>query len=204
MAISSKFPRAIVTDYDDGLRSRIQPGDLLLCSGTNPFSRMIRTATGSDWSHVGFVMPLEVIGRVMVLESVETVGVRAVPLSKYLKDYDNNGSPYPGGVAIARHETFPFENATRLRRFAQFAVDRFGYPYDNDEIVRIAARIMTKFLPWARTLKRNKEYICSEYVYECYKSVGVTIPHDRRGFVSPANFAAAPHVKLQAVLKRPN
>ena len=65
MAIEN-FPQEAATGYDE-CRPDIKPGDLLLCSGTKPFSRMIRTATDSEWSHVGFVMPLSVIDRVMVL-----------------------------------------------------------------------------------------------------------------------------------------
>ena len=71
------------------------------------FSRMIQKSTGSAWSHVGFVMRLDAIDRVMVLESVEPLGVRTVPLRKYLQDYDSRGNkPYPGGVVIARHKAF--------------------------------------------------------------------------------------------------
>ena len=49
-----------------------------------PSSQMIQAATDSIWSHVAFVVRLEVIDRIMVLESLEPVGVRTVPLSKYL------------------------------------------------------------------------------------------------------------------------
>ncbi len=199
MAIKN-FPHDAAMSYDE-CRPDIAPGDLLLGSGTTPFSRMIRTVTESAWSHVGFVMPLSVINRIMVLESVESIGVRTVPLSKYLRDYNNSGQPYPGGLVIARHEDFPSDNEDVLREFARFAVDLFGYPYDNDEIARIAVRIMTRFLPWAKDLKRDKEYICSEYVYECYKSVDVTMPYSG-GFITPADFANAREVRLQAVLRR--
>ncbi len=37
--------------------------------------------------------------------------------------------------------------------------------------------------------------------YECYKSVGIKIEHDRRGFIAPADFAKAREVTLQAILK---
>ena len=96
------FPTNSVSNYS-GYRDQIQNGDLLLCSGSSRFSRMIQRATGSIWSHVGFVMRLDTIDRVMVLESVESQGVRTVPLRKYLEDYDNEGNSYPGGLVIARH-----------------------------------------------------------------------------------------------------
>ena len=178
-----------------------------MCSGSGIFSRMIQAGTKSAWSHVGFVMRLDDIDRVMVLESVEPIGVRTVPLSKYLTDYDNEGNPYPGGLAIARHDAFASKaTAAKLQKFGQFAVDLFGYPYDKREISKIAARIAASHLPFSskdkRALKRDQEYICSEYAWECYKEIGIRIEHDKRGFVSPADFARSKEVKLQAVLKR--
>ena len=106
MSIASKrFPKGTAVDYDQ-FRPRIQSGDLLLCSGSGWLSRIIQKSTGSIWSHVGFVMRLDAIDRVMVLESVESIGVRTVPLRKYLLDYDNQNHPYPGGIVIARHSGF--------------------------------------------------------------------------------------------------
>lgn len=198
-----QFPRASAKDYRD-IRSNIQSGDLLLCSGSGPISRAIQLATGSHWSHVGFVMPLPAIDRVMVLESVETIGVRTVPLSKYLGDYDNDGKPYPGGLAIARHDEFPTNDGDTLREFSQRAVDMFGYPYDNREVAKIGLRILASAVSGVSKdddLARDKEYICSEYVYECYQSVGITIPF-KGGFITPADFANARQVRLQAVLQR--
>lgn len=199
------FPSGPEVDYTQ-FREHIQPGDILLCSGSAWFSRMIQRATRSVWSHVGFVMILESIDRVMVLESVESSGVRTVPLSKYLSDYDSQGNAYPGGLVIARHQQFGATATEAARRkFGQFAVSLFGYPYDKGEIAKIAARIAASFLPFSsdekRELERDKEYICSEYAWECYNSIGVTIEPNRGGFIAPADFAKCPEVTLEAVLK---
>ncbi len=200
-----RFPRRSVTDYDR-VRPRIESGDLLLCSGTGTFSRMIKAATESVWSHVGFVIRLDVFDRIMVLESVEPLGVRTVPLRKYLVDYDNRGNPYPGRMVVARHRRLSgVMTSAAMRMFGKFAVDLFGYPYDKDEILRIAGRIMVSHLPFSgsdrKALRRDREYICSEYVWECYRKLGITIEHDRKGFISPADFAKAREVELVAVLK---
>lgn len=207
MALAIKnFPSGRVTNYKQ-FRKNIRSGDLLFCSGSGWFSKMIQNTTDSIWSHVAFVMRLDSIDRVMVLESVEPQGVRTVPLSKYLTDYDNKGNPYFGGVVLARHEDFQ-RKATEenLQKFGQFAVNLFGYPYDRDEIGKIAARIVASYLPFSRKdkkdLKADREYICSEYVWECYQSVGIRVPHDRRGFVSPADFAKLKKVSLQAILRK--
>ena len=148
------FPTRAITNYDQ-FRPEIVSGDLLLCSGSGVFSRMIQAVTGSTWSHVGFVMRLDAIDRVMVLESVEPVGVRTVPLRKYLVDYDSRGNPYPGGVAIARHRDFAtMASENKLGQFGRFAVDLFGYPYDKDEIIKIAARIGASHLPFTKKYRK--------------------------------------------------
>lgn len=193
----NNFPTNSVSNYSE-YRGQIQNGDLLLCAGSSWFSRMIQRATGSIWSHVGFVMWLDNIDRVMVLESVESQGVRTVPLSKYLKNYDNKGNPYPGGLVIARHADFTkLSIQAKLKQFSQLAVDLFGYPYDRDELVKIAWRIMVK----KEHLQMDREYICSEYVWECYKNLGIKIQPDGRGFIAPADFARAKEVTLRAVLQ---
>ena len=206
MSIKVKeFPSEKVVDYND-FRSEIRSGDLLLCSGSGVFSRMIQIGTKSIWSHVAFVMRLDWLDRVMVLESLEPVGVRTVPLSKYLNDYNSKGDPYPGGLIIARHTAFQgSENEEELRKLGQFSVRLFGYPYDKDEIARIAARIATSYLPFTKRdpqfLERDREFICSEYVWECYNALNISIDYDKRGFVAPADFARQPEISLIEVLK---
>ena len=125
--------------YPD-LRNQIKDGDLLLCSGTAVFSKLIQQATSSIWSHVGFLMWLPTAPpRLMVVESVESVGVRSVPVSSYMTDYCGTGTGYPGRLLVARHSDCADHPLTR--EFVNFAVDRFGWPYANADIVQIAASI---------------------------------------------------------------
>ena len=175
---------------------------------------MIQFATGSEWSHVAVVVRLEVINRVMVLESLEPVGVRAVPLTKYLHDYDSQGNPYPGRMCLARHQDFEASaTPAGLAKLGHYAVDQLGYPYDNYEIAKIAARITTArwldkpardaaLAEWQEAgLQRDKEYICLEYAWECYRALGIDIAHDPRGFVTPRDFAEDLKVEIMATLE---
>jgi hypothetical protein len=91
--------------YDE-LREQVQDGNLLLCSGSATFSKLIQMATRSIWSDVGLVMRLQAIDPVLVLESVESMGVRAVPLSSYVRDYSGLETGYPVRFLIARHPFF--------------------------------------------------------------------------------------------------
>jgi hypothetical protein len=187
-----------VMAYDD-LREQVQDGDLLLCSGSLTFSKLIQVATNSIWSHVGFVMWLRSIDRLMVLESVESIGVRGVPLSSYLKDYSGSGTGYPGRLLIARHAQV--SGIALGVRFGQFAVDLLGHPYDKNEIARIAAHIASGGLALDSYFADAKQFICSEYVNACYERLGVSIQHGDHHFVAPADFANDSNVKGIAILK---
>ena len=188
------YPNVSKLSYS-AVRKKLKPGDIWLCCGNGVFSKMIRKATGSAFSHVGFVMPLESIDRVVVMESVESIGVRVVPTSQYVSNYSSSGKKYNGRVFLARHKQFP-ETATAAahRKFTQFAVDQLGFPYDHKEIISIATRIA---LGCKRKSRRDKAYICSEYAWECYQSIGVEIALNKRGFITPADFAADPNVEIK-------
>jgi hypothetical protein len=62
-----RFPTRKPIPYAD-LRAELLPGDILLCAGSGIFSTMIQRATGSVWSHVGLILPVEAIDRVMLLQ----------------------------------------------------------------------------------------------------------------------------------------
>lgn len=224
--LRNKFPDLPPTPYAD-LRPQLRSGDVLLCSGSGIFSTLIQRATRSVWSHVGLILRVDAIDRVMLLESVEPIGVRTVRLSKYLTDYDNRGNPYPGRLAVIRHREFdqrvegrgqkgegptPNSSGTRHSSFvtqmAAAAVDRFGYPYDKEQIAIIAARIAAGRLRFTRRerarLERPDAYICSEYVALCFEEIGIGIPWDQKGFIAPADFACGECFDLVAPLQTPS
>lgn len=187
----AKFPNLQKKSYS-AARSEIKSGDVLLASGNYMFSKLIQKATDSCWSHVAFVMRLDEIDRLMVLESIEGKGVRTIPLSEYVSNFEGTGKGYDGRLAIARHSDFQVKcTPKKIKDFAQFAVDRFAYPYDEEEIARITARIVGAKLGFKPgELKRNEEYICSEYVYECYRKIDIKIQQGNSGFIAPGDFPA--------------
>jgi hypothetical protein len=209
MSISQTvFPDVQVSDYHD-MRGKIKNGDILICSGTGFFSAMIQRATDSVWSHVGIILRLDEIERVMLLESVEPIGVRTIRLSKYLNGYDDKQKkPYKGGFVIIRHKEFDNRvDKVALKEMARFAVEKLGHPYDKDEIAKIAARIMSAKIPFTpkqkRKIRRDNEYICSEYAARCYESIGIEVQWNKRGFIAPSDFAADPNFELFGVLQQP-
>ena len=188
----------------EAIVGRVRDGDILLCSGTDPFSRLISWATKSPWTHVAIAYRWPTAGRVMVFESVEKIGVRTVPLKSFISRNSEGQEPYPGKIILARHSGM----AERLggaasHRMADFAVDRFGYPFAAREIVRIGLRILLGGLNrrMPKSLGPRDEFICSEYVGRCLEEVGIEIPWDGLGFIAPGDFAAAPDIHALAQFK---
>lgn len=187
------FPRIREINYQQ-IRPEIRSGDILLCSGNAFFSNLIQNATQSVWSHVGFILRVDQIDRVMVLESVESIGVRAVPLCSYVKDYNGTKKSYPGKIMIARHRDIKQENIVNLSRYA---TDLLGRPYNSEEIARIAARISMNAVGIQNQTHGipEHEYICSEYAYVCFKSIGIEIPYNPLGFIAPVDFAKCDEIE---------
>ncbi len=135
----------------------------------------------------------------MLLESVESVGVRTVPLSRYFANYRQSGAAYPGELAFYRHRDFPTdaEATPALTRLGRFAVDRLGWPYDGQQIAELAARLTLHHIEpegprpeTPETSLENRAYICSEYVAACYRELGLEIACGDCPYVTPSDFVA--------------
>ncbi|THD50565.1 YiiX/YebB-like N1pC/P60 family cysteine hydrolase [Phenylobacterium sp.] len=186
------------------LRGQVRDGDILLCSATDSVSRLIRWATKSPWSHVAIAYRLDEIDRVLVLECVEKIGVRAVPLSTFIARTSSGVHPYPGRILLARHAAMAAKSRSRpWTKMAAFAFERLGDRFSAGEILKIGLRIaigrFRRKMP--RHLGPKDEYICSEYVARCFHAIGVEIPWDGLGFVAPADIANAPRVEAVALFR---
>jgi hypothetical protein len=74
----------------------------------------------------------------------------------------------------------PVPEAEKIRRAISFGMDELTKPYDNWEILRILVR--TLLGKGRRT--RDRKYICSELVQECFRHAGIVFPYVRRS-ISP-------------------
>lgn len=187
---TSKFNGINKLSYEQA-RREIQQGDILFCSGRYLVSELIKNTSDSIFSHVGLLCYWN--DRLVVLESVEDDGVRAVPLSHYLFNYENSKKKYNGELYIARHLSIndpDFENK-KMKKMLGKAVDLLNHNYDKDEIAKIFARIS---LGIGRH-SDDQEYICSEFVEECFKQLEIELLHDSKGFIYPEHIAADPNVK---------
>lgn len=192
----------------DAIRTLVRTGDLALCSGTPAFSRVIQWATSSPWSHIAMIVRLDDLDRVMVVEAVARIGVRVVPLRRFLSGGDaRHEKPFAGKAIIARHDDFDVKAADGgLRALDDFAFDRLGTPFSATEVAGIGVRIFLGAfgITVPRMATPNDAYFCSEYLAKCYKRIGIDIPWDGRGFIAPDDFAADPKIKPVArVADRP-
>lgn len=151
----------------DKVRDYIKTGYVFFSSGSYAFSGVIQKLTKSVWSHVAIVYKDEELGRVLILEAEPYVGIRLIPLSKYLKDYKGTKRPYKGQVVLAKLN-FDLEK-DKLDKAVSFGLDELTRPYDNWEIIRIMTRILFKI----GKRERNRSYICSELVRDCFSKAGV-------------------------------
>ncbi len=164
----------------DKVRDDIKTGDIFFSSGSYLFSGIIQRLTRSTWSHVAVVYKDEELGRVLVLEAEPYVGIRLIPLSKYLKNYNGTGKRYKGQVLIAQLKE-PMSKE-QLNKGISFGLDELTRPYDNYEIVRIMFRILFRI----SKRERNRSYICSELVRAIFAKSGVNFKF-RDTYISPDN-----------------
>jgi hypothetical protein len=166
-----------VTPYAS-VRDTLRTGDLVFCSGSYFFSQLIQRFTKSVWSHCGILYRDDNLQRIFVLESETMIGVRLAPVSKYLKDYHGRNRPYRGQIVIAR--VHPDVDVQAVKLAISFGMDELTKPYDNFEILRIAMRILFR----VGRRRRDRKYICSELVYDCFRHAGVSFKLND-AFVSP-------------------
>jgi hypothetical protein len=188
------------------VRAMVRDGDLLLCSTDHAFARLIKWSTRSPWSHVAMAFRLEEIDRVIVLECVEKIGVRAVPFSNFVAKSPLGAKPYPGKILLARHKGMAAKSRQApLKRMAEFAFDRLGDRFSQIEMAKIALRIaVSRFdLRLHPSLAPKDEFICSEYVARSFAKLGIEFPWDGRGFIAPADIAADPRVEPVAQVRTP-
>ena len=178
---------------------KIQNGDILLCSADDPFSRLIAWSTKSPWTHVAFAWRWPGVERILALECVQQLGVRAVPIERFISETSGGTHPYPGKIVLARNQAVA--EAKDIEPILAFALTSLGDRFSPGEIAKIATRSafgrLAREMP--KPLRARNEFICSEFIDRCYRKAGVKIPWDGLGFIAPADIAR--DARLNAVAR---
>lgn len=177
-AITKKELKQLPVMPYEKIRDYLKTGHIFFSSGSYAFSGIIQNLTKSVWSHVAIIYKDEELGRVMVLEAEPQIGIRLIPLSKYIHDYKGTKRPYKGQVVIAQLN-FDLEKE-KLNKGISFGLDELTRPYDNWEIVRIMLRILFR----VGKREKNKNYICSELVRDAFVKAGVVFKMND-SYISP-------------------
>lgn len=193
----------ILLPYAD-IRDELDTGDLVLFSGSGPYSRVIQTATLSPWSHVGMVYCLPP-DCVFLWEAVVTStwkdffrgdglkgGVRMQLLSDRLRDY--RGCE----VAVRRLLKFPrtpavYQNLSTFRRATKQA------PYER-HVPELLKSVYDG--PWGRNHEDLSDFFCSELVAETYQNLGLLDEAKPSNEYVPADFSSVrkPMIEGRALL----
>ena len=75
------------------VRKLVRDGDLFLCQGRDPFSRLIQWSTKSPWSHIAIAFRVPDLDRVMVIEAVQSIGGSVGAVGRRSKAGDVIGLP---------------------------------------------------------------------------------------------------------------
>ncbi len=177
-SLTPKQLKHIDTVEYEQIRPLLKTGDIIFCSGNYLFSGIIQRLTKSTWSHVAVIYKDEELSRVLVLEAEPSVGIRLIPLSKYLTNYKSTRRPYRGKIFITKLNIELHKED--LNKGISFGLDELTRPYDNWEIFRIMLRILFKI----GKRERNKAYICSELVQAIYARSGVQFKFEN-SYISP-------------------
>ncbi|HNF46901.1 MAG TPA: YiiX/YebB-like N1pC/P60 family cysteine hydrolase [Chitinophagaceae bacterium] len=177
-AITKKQIKQLPIVPYEKIRERLQTGDIFFCSGSYTFSGIIQRLTKSAWSHVAIVYKDPELGRILILEAEPRIGIRLIPISKYLHDYKGTSRPYKGQIVMAKLN-IKLEHE-KIKKAISFGLDELTRPYDNWEIVRIMTRILFRI----GKREKNKSYICSELVKSAFDKAGVGF-HMKDTYISP-------------------
>lgn len=163
--------------YEDA-RKLIRTGDVLTFSGSWFFSKLIRWWTDQPVSHVGLAIWLK--GRLCILESLESHGVRIVPLSVVMPQYLATGHKVFWQSLIAGCG----------EQVADHAISKWGTEYASwRTFLAIISPTYRKF--WERFRKPGNGVTCSELVAHAFYECGMR-SEKPEWLMTPGDFHSSP------------
>lgn len=176
------------------VREQIQTGDVLLYRGRSLFSKVIRWASGSVYSHVG--MAAWWGGHLVVFESMSGGGVAVRPARLSVDRYDGQVDWWALKDDCAA--------ALDRERLLDLAIAELGKPYGSGGAFRLGLRLLLGRVTGRRdAVSLPESLFCSQYVSQCYRKSGVDlVPDAIDECTSPGAIARSGQLVLRAVLRR--
>ena len=162
-------------------RSGIRDGDIILFRGESPISRVIRSATGSNYSHAGLASWWR--DRLMVLEA-QSAGVVAAPLSRVVSLYDGRLELWTTDDELERDEVIGAAKLELGKKYAIWGLAR--------GLRKVLVGVGLEPDPW----KPPEKFICSQYVSYAWRAGGIDLAMGSSDeFTTPEDIANAPQLR---------
>jgi len=125
----------------------LKSGDILFCCGDAIFSKVVKAVTKAAISHVGLLYFEDGSSDLMMIHSMDFVGVAPLPLQAYAETYDH-GYGYNGMLVVGRHARLEGLPEERVREMISFALSNVGRPYNKDAVyVRAIQEVVESLEP---------------------------------------------------------
>ena len=158
--------------------------DILLYQGTSLTSRLIRWGTKSPYSHVAVVVHRE-MNLAIESNTGHQAGVRALDLRKL------DGEK----IHVFRiRDEFLFDP----KKVISYLVSRLGSDYDTGGVAYLGILKLLRLRHAANRFQKEKDYFCSELVYEAFEAAGLDIIPQ----VNEADITSPGDIAQSAVLQR--
>lgn len=171
------------------VRNNIRNGDVLLYKGKGILSYIIQKGTRSEYSHSGIAAWWN--DRLMVMEVIRK-GVVVTAISRNVSRYHGDIEWYTAKNNISK------DQRVLMIRFAQ---KKLGHEYNFLELFTIAVKIIFNKIIKLKKFK-DERLICSQYVAEIYKAIGIEIKKNVvPSLITPADIAWSKELRFNGVLK---
>jgi len=172
------------------IRHELKTGDLVLFSGKDTFSDIIKYSTFGKWSHVGMILYLPEYDFLTIWESttlsnindiesgLPRKGVQLVPLSDRVQKYSGNISVRKlQGADLAKNS---------LRKLMELRKELKGKRYERNKIELFKSAYDG---PFGQNSEDFSSIFCSELIAEAYQQLGLLTEEKPSNEYTPADFA---------------
>ena len=148
----------------------MQSGDILLFKGSGLMSKIIQLGTSSKYSHVAVCVDADMFLAIEAQGSVRAADIRA----------------------MANYDIFRIKKGYNysLNKSISFLVSKLNEKYDYAGVIFLGIIKLFRLKKLANKWQKDRDYFCSELVYEAFKAGGLEIVNkESSGVVSPADIA---------------
>jgi hypothetical protein len=176
------------------------PGDALLFEGTHPYSRVIERYTNSRYSHVAIVagvMPNSGfrpdLNRVLIVEALESKGVRIYPLDRYLRECEQEG---------CKVDWYSLKTPRSIRnQIVAYAISQVGDEYALGQVAWSFLRLPQVLRKLFRlpTYVQKHHWFCSQLASACLAKAEFEIPK-MPALMTPEDVSELPYLEFRETL----